>query len=73
MNAAFAWAMLAIWAASFLGHLRDATPSGRAASAVRAALIVWCALVLAGCGGGNTEPDKTTQPVVCRTHPEACK
>lgn len=29
--------------------------------------------LLAGCGGGDAEPDKPTPTVNCAAHPEACK
>lgn len=35
-------------------------------------LLAFVAL-LAGCGGGDPEPDKTTEPVDCKTHPERCQ
>lgn len=28
---------------------------------------------LTACGGGDPEPQKTTQPLDCREQPEACK
>ncbi len=36
-------------------------------------MLVMLVTVLAGCGGGDPEPEKTTQPVDCVANPKACQ
>lgn len=71
LNALALWAALRIKA----GHTSTPWTEGqiRASVLVRSFLVAWAALLLAGCGGGDAEPDQPTPAVDCRARPEVCK
>ena len=79
----FLWAMAALFSLRLLvllvvrpGQTTKPWTSGQLFSSrlLQIALLVWVAVLLTGCGGGDADDDRPdTQPVNCKLTPELCK